>query len=53
MIDYVVYDTEFNDYIRFQSLTDAKEYVKMQVDGGSDPEYFIIYKRERIDVLES
>lgn len=50
MIDYQVFDSQWTDYFSFDTIDEAKEWMKEQVD--RDPACamtdFVIYKRERI-----
>lgn len=51
MIDYMVRNISWNEYVTFQTLEEAKAYIakELEWDDSASPAHFIIYKRERID----
>ena len=51
MIDYMVRNTCWNEYVTFQTLEEAKAYIakELEWDPAASPAHFVIYKRERID----
>jgi hypothetical protein len=50
MIDYMVRDLLWNDYLVFQTEMEARDYVANELADNSDynEDSFIIFKRERI-----
>ena len=51
MIDYMVRNVTWNEYVVAATLEEAKAHVAKQLswDPSAKPSDFIIYKRERID----
>jgi hypothetical protein len=51
MIDYMVLDTLWGEYVAFESEEMARDYIKEKLD--EDPAAsiidFVVYKRERLD----
>lgn len=51
MIDYMVRNTCWNEYVTFQTLEEAKAYIAKELDWDPSAKAsdFVIYKRERIE----
>lgn len=51
MIDYMVRNVTWNEYVTYKTLEEAKDYVakELEWDPSAKESDFIIYKRERID----
>ena len=49
MIEFIVFDLTYRDYIRYDTEAEAREWIALQcADGLADPKDFILRKCERL-----
>lgn len=52
MISFMVLDTEFRSYNRFDTEEEAREYIRDQVKQGVNVDIFRLFRRQELEIAQ-